>query len=522
MHQDRTDRELLQSYLSADDHTAFAALVKRHGPLVLGVCRRELQSWEDAEDAFQATFLLLAQKGRSIRKRASLPSWLHGVAYRMACSVRRASARRRKHEGTVSPAAQVSPVAVVARREVQAVLDEEVQRLPQAQRVPFLLCILDGRSRAEAAAQLGLKARTLESRLARAKARLRQRLARRGLAPAAVLAALITARATASAVPGSLFVSTMANVHLLASRGAVPARVAVFLQGASKAMLLSTIKSYVVGAPMLAIAVGTAVFLSYPATPAAPATPEKAVASARPPATPDVPPRVASPAPAVPEPPPPEPVHSRAEDILAHLEKALAKVESLQVTCTRTRYDPTLATTEVFEGTFKFARGTRPGQGPRASLEMRKKGSPDVYEKHVLNGTTLYEFAPKQREVRVHQLPQVLSDPPGKQLLRLLFGMEALEARKHFELTLTPAPPNDRWYIYVKIRPRDQSGRGHFTRARLVLMRGTYLPRQLWIEESNGKEDTWDFPRVIDGAAIPEAEFAAPALPTGWRLVGPR
>src|SRR5262245_61194932 len=136
----RTDPELLHDFVAKGDEGAFAALVARHGDLVLGVCRRALRSREDAEDAFQATFLVLALRAASVRRRESLASWLHGVAYRTAQNARRAAARRRRHEGDVMSRLQPDPAADASWREVQAVLDEEVARLAEPIRAPFVHC----------------------------------------------------------------------------------------------------------------------------------------------------------------------------------------------------------------------------------------------------------------------------------------------------------------------------------------------------------------------------------------------
>src|SRR5262249_34808824 len=182
-----TDAQPLERFLASRDEAAFSTLVRRHGPMVLGVCRAVLRQQQDAEDAFQVTFLVLARHSANVRKREALAGWLHGVAYRTAIQARRAAGRRRRHETRAEAMTQKHPSAEQSSQEIREARDEEVGRLPPAYRGPFVLCCLEGRSRAEAAGELGLKEGTVSSRLARARKQVQQGLARRGLAPAAAL-----------------------------------------------------------------------------------------------------------------------------------------------------------------------------------------------------------------------------------------------------------------------------------------------------------------------------------------------
>ena len=182
-HAERSDRELLEAFAAGRDQTAFAALVGRHGSMVLGVCRHVLHHEQDAEDAFQVTFLVLARGAATIRKKESLASWLHGVAYRTALSARRAAARRRKQEERVLPMTRTGSACELGWQDVQAVLQEELGRLPDPFRAAFILCCLEGRSRSDAARELGLKEGTVASRVERARKQLQGRLARRGWPP---------------------------------------------------------------------------------------------------------------------------------------------------------------------------------------------------------------------------------------------------------------------------------------------------------------------------------------------------
>jgi RNA polymerase sigma factor (sigma-70 family) len=202
------DRELLRAFALERDESAFALLVRRHGPLALGVCRRLLRHEQDAEDELQATFLVLA------RNTASLPGemiggWLHGVAWNMAQRVRRAAAQQHARETQAGVRQMHGPVAEASLRELQALLDAEVAWLPEKLRSLFMLCCLEGRSKAEAARELGWKEGTVSSRLAQARERLRARLVRRGVSLTAALTALAVTQDATAALPVALARTTV-------------------------------------------------------------------------------------------------------------------------------------------------------------------------------------------------------------------------------------------------------------------------------------------------------------------------
>ncbi len=239
----RSDRQLLDDFIAQRDEVAFAALLARHGPMVLRVCRRVLHHEQDAEDAFQATFLILARKAASIRKRDSVAEWLHGVAYRTAREAHRRAARRRRHEAHLR---ELTPRTVPrpAWDDVQAVFDEEIRRLPTVFRTAFVLCVLEGKSGSEAAAVLGISEGTVSSRLTRARQRLRQQLAHRGIELSALLAALSVADgAGRAAVPGVLARTTLHCGLAVAAgppaAGVIPSQVAALAAGVIRAMFLT-------------------------------------------------------------------------------------------------------------------------------------------------------------------------------------------------------------------------------------------------------------------------------------------
>jgi RNA polymerase sigma factor (sigma-70 family) len=235
----QSDTELLARYAAGQDQAAFAVLVRRHGPLVLGVCRRVLGHPQDAEDAFQAAFLILARKAVSIRKQQSLGSWLYKVAYRTALRARAGRAQRKAGEHGARQAWAVSAPEHAADEDLRLLLDEEVRRLPEKYRAPVLLCYLQGRTNEEAARQLRCPTGTLKVRLLRARELLRKRLTRRGvgLTVAVLLAAL--AEEARAAVPERL---TAAAARAGGSASAVSARAAALAEGVLRGMVVTKIK----------------------------------------------------------------------------------------------------------------------------------------------------------------------------------------------------------------------------------------------------------------------------------------
>src|SRR5262245_26913561 len=236
------DGELLGLYVDRRDEVALAALVNRHGPMVWGVCRRQL-GHHDAEDAFQATFIVLVRKAASIAHGEAVGNWLYGVAHQTALQARRSAARRRAREvqGTEMPDAE-APRDRWA--DLQALLDEELSRLPDHYRTVIVLSDLEGRTRKDVAAQLGRPEGTVASRLVRARAMLAKRLTQRGVALSGGALAVVLAQGTGSAgVPATVVSSTIkAASRCAAGSAAIPVEVAALAEGVLKVMLLNKLK----------------------------------------------------------------------------------------------------------------------------------------------------------------------------------------------------------------------------------------------------------------------------------------
>jgi RNA polymerase sigma factor (sigma-70 family) len=244
---DQSDRQLVEQFLAGRCEAVFEAILRRHGAMVYRVCWRVLQHHQDAEDAFQATFLVLAQRLRTVRKHASLASWLHGVAHRVALRAKAGAATRRRHEAQASEC-QPMPPDDVSWGEVRAVLDAELAALPEKWRLPLVLCYLEGRTQDEASAQLGWSARTLRRRLEEARTGLGRRLSRRGVVWPAALSAVLLSDAVASAtVSPGLLDSTIKAASLIAAGhtagvGLITAKAAALTEGVMKTMLLGKLK----------------------------------------------------------------------------------------------------------------------------------------------------------------------------------------------------------------------------------------------------------------------------------------
>jgi RNA polymerase sigma factor (sigma-70 family) len=257
-----SDGQLLGRFVEQRDEAAAAALVRRHGPMVWGVCRRVLGHAHDAEDAFQATFLVLARRAASIIPREMVGNWLYGVAHQTALKARALRAKRRARERQVSamPEPKVGPQDPCD--DLRAALDQELRRLPEKYRAAIVLCDLEGNTRKEAAQHLGVPEGTLAARLVRARTMLRGRLARHGLAVSggALATTLLPKEATAG-VPTAVVSSTIQAMILsaagnAAATGAISAKAAILAQGVMRAMLFTRLRGVITILLALAAAVG--------------------------------------------------------------------------------------------------------------------------------------------------------------------------------------------------------------------------------------------------------------------------
>jgi RNA polymerase sigma factor (sigma-70 family) len=242
-----TDGQLLGRFLDDRDEAAFAALLRRHGPMVWGVCRR-LLNLHDAEDAFQATFLVLVRKAATVVPREMVPNWLYGVAHQAALQARRAALRRRARERPVAAVPEPPAARQDLYDDLRHLLDRELSRLPDKYRVAVILCDLEGKTRKEAAGQLGCPEGTLAGRLARARGMLARRLARHGPAlSAGALAAALARGAASAAVPTAVASGTIEVASRLAAgqaaTGVVPVTVASLTEGVLQVMILTKLKT---------------------------------------------------------------------------------------------------------------------------------------------------------------------------------------------------------------------------------------------------------------------------------------
>lgn len=209
---------------------------------------------------------------------------------------------------------------------------------------------------------------------------------------------------------------------------------------------------------------------------------------------------------------PAAPNPARLDQLLQRWEQEMKNVHTLSAEMIRKDLDKTRGGTEEFTGTAKYMKPNL------ALLEMQKKGNPNVYEKYLASGTFMYAWVPSSKVVRVYELPAPKAGQVGDDnFLSFLFGMKAEEAKRRYDMKLVK---EDQWYLYVEVLPRFPADKADFAKARLVLNQSNFLPRQVWFEQPNGNEITWDVPKIASGVNLPREAFQAPAsLPAGWNLV---
>jgi RNA polymerase sigma factor (sigma-70 family) len=292
-----SDRQLVERALAQRDAAALQAIVHRHGAMVYRVCWRVLQHTQDAEDAFQATFLVLAQKLRTVRKHASLASWLHGVAHRVSVRARQQANARRRREARTSLSDTMSPDDVTWK-ELRSALDGTLSQLPDKWRLPLVLCYLEGRTQEEAAKRLAWSKSTLRSRLEEARDALARRLTKCGITMPAALSAVLLSDCVTSAAPPPGLVARVVEAAADVAVGktlatAASAAVAALAEGAIKAMFMTKLKTVsvvlVAAVALAAIGIGTASFPALQARPTAQPDPVVEPKSAQQPAAKDDP-----------------------------------------------------------------------------------------------------------------------------------------------------------------------------------------------------------------------------------------
>ncbi len=246
-----SEESLLDRFVRGKDEAAFAALVARHGPMVLGICRRVLRNEHEVEDAFQATFLVFVRRAGAIRDGGLLGHWLYGVAHRVAVRARANAAKKRLREPNVNDADHFDVAAVTKddSADLRKVIDEELARLPDSVRAPIVLCYLEGLTHEEAASRLGWPLGTVRSRMARGRDTLRQRLSRRGVTASDASLATVLARPSSLSIPASLFDATVKASLSFQTIGATSAvlastSAASLAQGVLHAMTLTKLSAF--------------------------------------------------------------------------------------------------------------------------------------------------------------------------------------------------------------------------------------------------------------------------------------
>jgi RNA polymerase sigma factor (sigma-70 family) len=518
-----SDSQLLHRFVASSDETAFAVLVQRHGPLVLGICSRLLQHEQDAEDAFQATFLVLASKAETIRRRTSLASWLHGVAERVARKARRTQARRRERAMPLPEVATPEATPDLFWRDLRLVLDQEIARLPERYREPFVLCYLQGQTNAEAAQLLGCPKGTVLSRLARARAHLARRLRTRDIAlPAAALTTVLTGDTLCAAVSSKLADSTAGLATLLKTGQALPASASsqVFALTTGGMTKMSWTKTSVVVATVLTGALlTTTLWGQRPLAPPVAPSPETATEAKLAPA-------------AVKE---DKKEKTSVQEILRRWTEADQRVRESHWRFERTINDRTFGQKIVSKGQTSIKKPDL----FRVDIQNKDGGMEEIL---LGESGRLHRFDFRQKCEHIGSLPKDLSlgllHPegyrPARRTTKILFIFEINWEMLNQEFSWTVLGPQprtlpslfdvhlvkeDRWYLYLEITPKDSEDKKSLKHARVVLDRDSYQVRQHWWELPNDNSVCIDY---LDRQTNPQPpitrESLLKGLPTkGWK-----
>jgi TIGR03009 family protein len=233
-----------------------------------------------------------------------------------------------------------------------------------------------------------------------------------------------------------------------------------------------------------------------------------------------------------PQAPPPklDPAHDPLDWVLVNWEKKMAEITSYEAKCVRINEDRVWRKKSIYEGTAKYLKTPT---ASLARLRLEKANRPDDFEEYIFTGTVFYRFDPEQKLIWVHDAPKVR---PGQvsefhilgyfwpwqvsefHILDFLFGMKAAQAKQHFKLEYIAPPADDKYYYFIMITPKNDCQKEDFIRARLVVLRSNFMIAQLWYEEPNGNEITWNFSKIVSPAKLDALEFQQPTPPAGWQL----
>jgi RNA polymerase sigma factor (sigma-70 family) len=532
-----TDGQLLERFAARNDEAAFEALLARHGPLVLTVCRNLLRDRDDVEDAFQATLLVLVRKAGSIRLEASLGPWIYSVAYRVAIRARANRILRTSRENTVADLDPQAPSGDLDGHDVSPLLHDELARLPERLRAPIVLCYLQGLTHESAAEQLCWPVGTVRSRMARARTLLRERLTRKGVALSAGFLIGSSRQTNAAMIPRVLAdETTQAAMRVAAGQAAVAGvlstRAAALMEGVLMAMKLTKLKAVATVAlvPGFVLVGWVALAVQAPGH-----EPDRAV-----PTNPRQSEQAEAP---TPESPPKNPL--KAEDGTPNrlgLEELLARWEkrgvdfSLDVSFTRhdkyAKWD-----TETYQGRFILK------SPDRVFLDMDKVGDHGrpPHQRVVRNREFLYHYNFEHKIITTSKVPWNLFEEPrllalglkpwlkargavnqarlvSGESLPLLFFMNAAAMRHNYAIELVEETASSAVIQFTPLKPREQEW---IEKGFVQLDKSRYFPRVVRVVGPNAKDTkTFSFTSIIWNGAVDDSHFE-PKSWEGWTIETP-